>query len=428
MNNTKLVSHKYYNKFITYGGYNKFRLPPDQLEFDPEPGIMASIAHARFKGWETIDSDPYNRLINYLNSTEGFDMVLTLLTYYDNTADDTLNKGFYEFYIKFSDEYKLTCIAFLVEYNRLKRMYGSDLSRFHSDPYWNVFYDFIKKTACDAFLKRKSSDQKWRKEDIIDDYGIKLLKTYASFVDADRRSLKPKIREFISKFDVNYLQTCNLQGGNNRIYSNYYFDGGVNDINTYNNTYITDLSDEDAHNKLYEILNYLNEHFPDYRNTSSRGYKDLKNYFANDPNGIRDVHDLISCKDFIDFEGTYVIVCIAFDSEYYRLKDNVSDIYLNILKEFIVNTSCVPITIPKSDDQLWLKETLHRTYGINTMKLYMTFIFRRGIRPDIKELFNNNLRDIEVKCRSEQSGGGMYIQKYKKYKMKYIYNKFILHI
>jgi hypothetical protein len=417
MNNTHSKLYKHSNKFITSGGYSKFRLPPDQLEFDPEPGIMTAVAHARFGGWETIDSDPYNRLIYYLNSAEGFDMVLTLLTYYDNTADDTLNKGSYEFYIQYSDEYKLTCIAFLVEYNRLKAIYGSDLSRFHSDPYWNVFYDFINKTACDGFLKRKSDDQKWRKEDIVDDYGIKLLKTYAPFVDKDRRSLKPKVKEFISKFDVNYLQKCNIQGGNNRIFSNYHLDGG---LNTYDN-YINDLSDKDAHDKLYEIMNHLNEHFPDYRNTSSRDYKDLKNYFANDVNGIRDVHDLISCKDFIDFEGTYVIVCIAFDSEYYRLKDSVSDIYLNILKEFIVNTSCVPIIKPKSDDQLWLKETLHRTYGINTMKLYMTFIFRRGIRQDIKELFNNNLRDIEVKCRDEQNGG--YYKKYKKYKLK---NYFII--
>jgi hypothetical protein len=115
MNNTHSTLYKHYNKFITSGGYSKFRLPPDQLEFDPEPGIMTAVAHARFGGWETIDSDPYDRLINYLNSAEGFDMVLTLLTYYDNTADDTLNKGSYEFYIQYSDEYKLTCIAFSVE-------------------------------------------------------------------------------------------------------------------------------------------------------------------------------------------------------------------------------------------------------------------------------------------------------------------------
>ena len=421
MNNTHSVLYKYYNKFVTSGGYSKFRLPPNQLEFDPVPGIMATVAHAKFKGWETIDSDPYNRLIDYLNSDKGYSMVLTLLTYYDNTADDTLNKGSYEFYIKYSDEYKLTCIAFLVEYNRLKRLYGPELSKFHSDSYWNVFYDFIKKTSCDGFLKRKSKDQKWMKDDIIDDYGIKLLKRYASFVDADRRSLKSKIKEFISRFDVNYLQICNISGGNNRIYSDYYINGGEN------NTYINDLSDENAYNRLYEILNFINENFPDYRYPLSKDYKDLKDYFRNDKNGIKDVHDLISYsknnegEGLIDFEGIYIIVCIAYDSEYYRLKDSISDIYWNDLKEFIANTSCVPITKSKSDDQTWLKETLHRTYGINTMKLYMTFIFRRGVRPDIKELFNNNLRDSEIKCKSEQSGGAIYIQKYKKYKMKYIY-------
>jgi len=421
MNNIHSILYKHYNKFITSGGYSKFRLPPDQLEFDPEPGIMTAVAHARFRGWETIDSDPYDRLINYLNSAEGFDMVLTLLTYYDNTADDTLNKGSYEFYIQYSDEYKLTCIAFSVEYYRLKKIFGSDLTRFHSDPYWGVFYDFINKTACDGFLKRKSDDQKWRKEDIVDDYGIKLLKTYAPFVDKDRRSLKPKVKEFISKFDVNYLQTCNIHGGNNRIFPNYYFNGGDNEINKYND-YINDLSDENAYNKLYEILNYINEHYPDHRNPLSKDYKDLKDYFRNNENGIKDVHDLISYsknnegKGLIDFEGIYIIVCIAYDSEYYRLKDSISDIYWNNLKEFIANTSCVPITKSKSDDQVWLKETLHRTYGINTMKLYMTFIFKRGIRQDIKELFSNNLRDIEIKCRTEQNGG--YHKKYIKYKLK----------
>ena len=218
----------------------------------------------------------------------------------------------------------------------------------------------------------------------------------------------------------------------NSILYNYYkkytykYKGGISNFNSNENGYINNLSDEDAYNKLYKILHHVDELYPDFKNTLSKDYKDLKSYFKNNETGIKDTHDLISyskssdgTKGLIDFEGLYILVCIAYDSEYDRLKDRLTDTFWDTLKEFINETSCVPILKSKSDDQLWRKDELHRTYGINTMKLYLSFIFKRGIRSDIKELFNNNLRDIEIKCKTGQNGG-IYAQKSRKYKYRYL--------
>lgn len=211
MSNTHPILYNY----LVKGGYKKFRTPlllnsNNEIVAAP-PEIITSGIDKKYEGWESIGSDSYNELINYLNTPRGYDDVLTLLTYYDNTVD---SKHKYKLYINFLDEYKLTCIAFTVEYDRLRSAFGSDLDKFHKHNYWDVLYDFINKTVCVGFVNRKSKDQKWIKTDYLEAmYGIQILKIYAPFLYSDRRSLRSDVKSLMKGFDLDSLQKCKMQGG-----------------------------------------------------------------------------------------------------------------------------------------------------------------------------------------------------------------------
>ena len=456
MDKTHSILFNYYKKFTTKGGYKNYAISDVELNMtittkEYEPEIATQNANLLYPGWNVINSDAYNKLIEWMKSPIN-ETMLKLMTYYDNSQDTRLNKGQDELYIQFSDEYKLTCIAFFVEYKRLAKAFKEDLSNFHRHDYWRILHDFISKTACVEFLKRPTKDQKWRKNDyIIDNYGFKIIKEYMPFLYKDRNSLEEYNKELIEYYDLNPIESCkklfNISGynggRNNYYYNKFTTKGGYKDYK------IPDDEVKLIQKKLYQpelMAMQANDNYPGWEVINSDAYKNLIEYMKLDKHQLKlklltyydntqdsRLMDNGIYKIYIQYSDEYKLTCIAFLVEYNRLAKafgvNLTDfhnhLYWKTLYDFIDKTACIGFLKRKSKDQNWRKgEDIIDSYGIELIKQYMPFLYANAntIQPNVADLMNYYFLNPIQTCKDikkyQQNGGRInnYYNKLQKYK------------
>jgi hypothetical protein len=251
MNRHKILFN-YYSKYNKSGGYLDYELTKELNQkgddiIDLTVEAAETMVNMKFPMWSNIGSNDYNNLLNFfLTNDAGIEMVIRLITYWRYYTYISPNKSKYERspehefkdLITDMEQYKLVCIAFHAEYQRLKNKYEDDilkyssllptnrdktiLSEFHKEEYWKEFELFVKSWICSGWIAPPKKGQEWIKNRSVSQYGIDILKQYAPFIDEDRLLLPSKITKWIKTYEINTILQCsNLSKGGGKMYTFY---------------------------------------------------------------------------------------------------------------------------------------------------------------------------------------------------------------